>query len=107
MPDEPSPSKHHSPVDEVDAIYSVEIVAKLAGVDRQTVLHYHELGVVSPATEAMEFDSEGLRQLCRLEQLRQSHQLTDSGLQLIAGMLQEIEQLRLERRQRQRQYPGP
>lgn len=92
-----SPQDKH-PVYEMESTYSVEVVAELAGVDTRTVIHYHELGVVTSVSEAMEFDSEGLRQLCRLEQLRQSHELTDSGLQLIADLLEEVELLRQERR---------
>ena len=86
------------PVYEMESTYSVEVVAELAGVDTRTVIHYHELGVVRSVSDAMEFDAEGLRQLCRLEQLRQSHELTDSGVKLIAELLSEIERLRQERR---------
>ncbi len=86
------------PIGEIESSYSVEVIAEMAGVDTRTVLHYHEIGVIAPVSDAMEFDEIGLRHLCRLEQLRQSHGLSDSGLKLIAELLAEIELLREERR---------
>ncbi len=85
-----------------ETVYSLEVVAELAGVSIQTVRHYHEIGVISPATEALEFDTEALRQLRRVEHLRQAHELSDSGLLLVLDLLHEVEQLRLELRQRSR-----
>lgn len=102
MNPESSQQQGNSHVYEMESTYSVELVAELAGVDTHTVLHYQELGVLTPTKDTedtLEFDTEELRHLCRLEQLRQSHALTDSGLKLIADLLKEIEHLRAERRQ--------
>ena len=90
--------KGSHPLGEIESSYSVEVIAELAGVDTRTVLHYHEIGVISPVSDDMEFDEKGLRHLCRLEQLRESHNLSDGGLKLIAELLEEIELLREERR---------
>jgi len=87
---------------ECETVYSLEVVAELAGVSTQTVLHYHEIGVISTATEALEFDTEGLRQLRRIEHLRHAHRLSDSGLRFVLNLLREVEQLRQELRQRSR-----
>jgi DNA-binding transcriptional MerR regulator len=87
---------------EDEHFYSIEIIARLAGVTPQTVLHYHELGVILPATDNLEFDTEGLRQLRRIEHLRITHGLTDSGLKFISGLLDEIERLRHETRSHRR-----
>jgi DNA-binding transcriptional MerR regulator len=84
-----------------EAVYSLELMAELAGVDTQTVLHYHELGVISPATEALEFDTDNLHQLRRIEYLRHAHQLNDSSLKLIANLLLEVERLRQQLRHNQ------
>ena len=88
--------------DDPEMTYSVEVVAELIGVTTKTVLHYQELGVVSPVRESDQFDTECLRQLSRLEQLKSQHALTDSAVMLIAGLLSEIEHLRDERRCRLR-----
>ena len=63
----PEPSQQnegHTVCDpDCEVFYSLEVIAELAGVTTQTVLHYHELGVLPPATPALEFDADGLRQL--------------------------------------------
>ena len=85
---------------ETDTVYSLEVIAELAGVTPRTVLHYHELGIISPVTaDQQQFDTAGLRQLRRIEHLRQAHELTDSGVKFISGLLDEVEQLRQELRQ--------
>ncbi|MEO0017081.1 MAG: MerR family regulatory protein [Verrucomicrobiota bacterium] len=84
-----------------ETVYSIEVMAELAGVDAQTVLHYHELGVISPATAGLEFDTDGLRRLRRIEYLRHVHQLNDSNLKFISDLLLEVERLREQLRQSQ------
>ena len=88
--------------DDPEMTYSVDVIAELIGVSTKTVLHYQELGVVTPIRESDQFDTECLRQLSRLEHLRHQHELTDGAVRLIAGLLSEIEQLRDERRRRLR-----
>lgn len=102
MKPEPSQqNEEHTVYDpEGDAVYSLEVIAELAGVSTQTVLHYREIGVISPATAALEFDAEGLRQLRRIEHLRHAHKLSDSGLRFVSNLLREVEQLRQQLRQR-------
>ncbi len=85
--------------DDTELFYSVEIIAELAGISSQTVLHYREIGVISPATDDLQFDTQGLRRLRRIEHLRSAHELTDSGLKFISDLLSEVEQLRHELRQ--------
>ncbi len=90
-----------------ETVYSLEVMAELAGVDTQTVLHYHELGILSSNTEALEFDIDGLRQLRRIEYLRYTHQLNDSNLKFISDLLLEVERLREQLRQSQSlRWPG-
>ena len=81
-----------------EACYSLEVMAELAGVNSQAVLHYHELGIISPVTDALEFDTEELRHLRRIEHLRVAHQLNDDCLIFISDLLQEIERLRQQLR---------
>ena len=88
--------------DDSEITYSVEVVAELIGVSTKTVLHYQELGVVTPVRENNQFDTECLRQIARLEHLRNQHELTDGAVRLVAGLLSEVEHLRDERRCRLR-----
>lgn len=85
---------------ECEAVYSLEVIAELAGVSTQTVLHYHAMGVISPATQALEFDTECLRHLRRIEHLRHAYELNDESLLFISNLLQEVEHLRQELRHR-------
>ncbi|MDB6134523.1 MAG: MerR family regulatory protein [Verrucomicrobiales bacterium] len=88
--------------------FSLEVFASLAGVSTRTVLHYQEQGFIRPASlpapepaapEKQRFDTESLRQLRRIEHLRETCGMNDSGLRLILSLLHEVEQLRQERRQ--------
>jgi len=88
----------HKTSDDDELFYSLEIIAEMTGISPKTVLHYRELGVISPVTDDPKFDTEGLRQLRRLEHLRHTYELTDSGLKFISGLLSEVEQLRHELR---------
>jgi MerR family transcriptional regulator/heat shock protein HspR len=83
--------------------YSLEVVAELAGVDAGMVLHYQEQGFLRPVprqdSEATAFDADSLRQLRRIEHLRATCEMNEAGLKLILSLLEEVEQLREERRQ--------
>ncbi len=86
--------------------YSLEIVAELAGLSPQTVLHYQELALISPvggsAPQQPEFDVESLRQLRRIEHLRHVHEVNDTALKFILSLLDEVENLRQELRRARR-----
>lgn len=86
--------------------YSLDLIARMAGVDTRTVIRYQERGLLRscPADRQTPpvFDSECLRQLRLIEHLRGTFAVNDSGLELILGLLHEIECLRQERRQLQR-----
>lgn len=105
MNSDPPPPSHDLPVydAETDAFYSIDVIAELAGVQPQTVLHYQEQGFIRPAArddaDAALFDVECLRQLRRIRHLRATCEANDTGLKLILDLLHEIECLREERRQ--------
>lgn len=84
---------------ETETYYTIDLIAELSGTDTKTILHYQELGVISPTPETQQYNTETLRQLCRLEHLRQAHTLSDSATKLVAGLLTEIESLRQQHRQ--------
>ncbi|CAN5750678.1 hypothetical protein BH11VER1_BH11VER1_29280 [soil metagenome] len=89
--------------EEPDTYYSLEVFAELAGVDTTTILHYQEQGIIRPVLEATgddaAFDAESLRQLRRIEHLRATCEMNEAGLKLLLSLLEEVEQLRQERRQ--------
>lgn len=88
---------------ETDLHYSIEVIAELAGVNPHTVIHYQEQGFFRPSSRDEEnaemFDVEFLRQLRRIEHLRTTCEMNDSGLKLMFDLLHEIESLREESRQ--------
>jgi DNA-binding transcriptional MerR regulator len=83
---------------ETEKFYSLEVVAELAGISIQTVLYYYELGVIPPTTTDLHFNIEDLRLIRRIDYLRHHHELTDGSLKLVANLLNEVEQLRKEQR---------
>lgn len=99
-PEQSKESTHWPVVEcETDTSYTIETVAELAGMSVKTVLHYQELGVISTGGQQPEFNTETLRQLRHIERLRSTHELGDSGVKLIAELLDEIEGLRHRLRQ--------
>jgi DNA-binding transcriptional MerR regulator len=103
-----SPDAENLPVydAETDMTYTIDVVAELAGVDSQMVLHYQEQGFIravdATSQAPVEFDDESLRRIRQIEHLRRTCAVNDAGLKLILGLLHEIEDLRRERRQAQR-----
>lgn len=89
--------------EEPDTYYTLEVFAKLSGVDTTTILHYQEQGFIRPVSRKVStdasFDAECLRQIRRIEHLRATCEMNEAGLKLILSLLDEVEQLRQERRQ--------
>lgn len=83
---------------DTDATYTLDVIASLTGVTSQTVLHYQEQGLIAPV--AGQFDAEALRTLRRIEHLRATCAVNESGLKLILELMDEIERLRAELRSR-------
>lgn len=88
-----------------DAAYTLDVVAQLTGVSSQTILFYHEQGLLTavpgPAqSDERYFDDEALRAIRRLEHLRTEFELKEPALRLMANLLAEIEHLRAEARSR-------
>ena len=96
----------HLPVFElnVEATYSLDVIAELSGVSAQTILQYSERGLISPVAETgsqgFQFDEETLRTLRRIEQLSTSCEMNMEGLKLMLELMDEVEQLREDLRSR-------
>jgi hypothetical protein len=82
--------------------YSLDLIARMAGVDTGTVIRYQERGLLRSCSAGHPtrpvFDSECLRQLRLIEHLRGTFAVNDSGLELMLSLLHEVECLRLELR---------
>ena len=108
MNSDPAHSSDDLPVYEVesDTCYTIEVIAELAGVNSQTVLHYQEQGFIRPLArddgDDAIFDVECLRQLRRIAHLRKTCGMNDAGLKLMLDLLHEIECLREQLRQMHR-----
>ena len=78
-----------------EPVYSLEIVARLSGLDAETILHYQEQGFIRPLPDSEDrFDDEALRTLRRIEHLRDTCGVNDAGLRLILTLLDEVDRLR-------------
>lgn len=89
---------------EEDATYTLEMTAKITGVATTTILHYHEEGLLSQLKSAgarpLEFDNDTLRQIQRIEHLRETYEAPTRTVKLILGLMDEVEKLRQQLRRR-------
>ena len=75
--------------------YTLDILAGITGVSTQTIVQYQEHGLIRS-----QFDDETVRVLRRIEYLRETFEMNLGGLKLLTHLLDEVEQLRQERRAR-------
>jgi hypothetical protein len=89
---------------ETEQTYTLEVVEKLTGISCRRVLSYCEFGFVSYRTgesstaDSYSFDVEAIRRLRHIEDLRHRCQVSEQGLRILVGMLDEIEKLRADLR---------
>lgn len=93
-----SPPTEHGPA------YTLDIIASACGISSQTVIHYHEQGLLSPASQDESgtalYDDDCLHRLRRIEHLRETYALETAALRLTLGLMDEVERLRSELRHR-------
>ena len=80
--------------------FTLEILARITGISIQAICDYQVHGIIRPASRDDTFDDEAVRTLRRLEHLRTTCEMNLSGLKLLAGLLNEVEHLRAELRER-------
>lgn len=87
-----------------EATYTLELVAQITGVSSQTILLYHERGLVPVSDTASagkpHFGDDAVRAIRRMEHLRTEWQLSERALELTLNLLTEIERLQQETRAR-------
>jgi MerR family transcriptional regulator/heat shock protein HspR len=78
-----------------ETVYTLEVFARISGVDAQTILHYQQQGFLRPLPDSgNHFDDEALRTLRRIEHLRETCGVNEAGLRLILDLLDELDRLR-------------
>lgn len=75
--------------------YTLEVLAQLTGLSTQLLVSYQEHGIIQP-----QYDDDTVRRLRRIEHLRESCEMNFEGMCLVARLLDEVEHLREELRQR-------
>ena len=81
--------------------YTLDILSQVTGISTQTILLYHEHGIIRPSSEnGTQYDDDAVRILRRIEHLRDTCEMNLSGLKVLANLLEEVEKLRLELRAR-------
>lgn len=81
-------------------VYTLDIVAELAGVSTTTILHYQEQGLIHPAEPTGDFDDETVHTLRRIEHLRHTSEANLTGIKLILELLDEVDRLKATLRAR-------
>ena len=76
------------------ATYSLEIVAKITGVDTETILRYQAQGLLEPVADSTTFDDESVHTLRRIEHLRRRFETNLSGVRLMLNLMDEIDRLK-------------
>ncbi len=80
--------------------FTPEVLARITGISIQTICEYQVYDIIRPAYRGDTFDDEAVRTLRRLEHIRATCEMNLSGLKLLAGLLNEVEQLRAALRER-------
>ena len=94
-PDSESEQLVYEPDEE--ATYTLEIAARLTGVNTETILHYQEQDFIqtsTPDSESPVLGDEALRTVRQIEHLRQTCEVNEAGLRLILKLMDELELLR-------------
>jgi DNA-binding transcriptional MerR regulator len=80
--------------------YSIETAARLSHVSRRMIAVYCQHGLVSPVMDPASggwfFNDDGIRRLRRIEYLREACGMNLSAMEMILGLLDEVEELRRE-----------
>ena len=83
-----------------DTVYPLETIARLAGVERRTVLIYCRHGMLRPVQQGPEeswmFADEDVRVIRQIERLRTSHDINLPGIRIILELSERITELERE-----------
>jgi MerR family transcriptional regulator/heat shock protein HspR len=101
-PSEPDPNRVVEP--DAEVAYTIDVVARVSGLSCETILHFHEQGLIAPTagdTAGCEcYDDETVHRLRRIEYLRTCYGMELAAIKLTLDLMDELEQLRAELRSR-------
>jgi DNA-binding transcriptional MerR regulator len=83
---------------DANAIYHLEIVAKLTGISSETIIYYREIGLIQACGNPDEFDVETLNKLGRIEHFRSAFETNLVGVKLILDLMDQVDRLKQELR---------
>ncbi len=96
------PDSRPDPESAADVGYTLDLVATVCGLTSQTLLLYHEEGLIQPAAghapEGYQFDEDTVHRLRQIEYLRNAYGLDLPAIKLTLDLIDEIERLRTELR---------
>lgn len=69
------------------ASYTLDVVARITGIQSETILHYQETGLIGPDP----YNDDTVRTLRRIEHLRSSYEVNEAALKLILGLMERVE----------------
>ena len=89
---------------DMDASYTLDVTAEMTGVSSTTILRYREEGLIPQAMASesgeLHFNDDALRRLRRIEYLRTTQEISESGIRLVCDLVDEIERLQADLRLR-------
>lgn len=75
--------------------YTLEVLAEITGIESTTLIQYQEHGIIRP-----DFDDDTVRNLRRVQHLRDACEMNLEGVKLLTQLLDEVERLREQLRAR-------
>lgn len=82
------------------ALYTLDVAARLAAVPRRSILIYCRIGLVRPIFQepygVMTFNEEAIYTVRRIETMRTVHGINLAGIKTMFELLDEVERLRAE-----------
>jgi len=94
-------SQDLSAAPEPEGIYTMEMTARVSGLHSETLLYYHEQGLIHSISDADgrdRFNDETVHRLRRIEHLRETFGMDFAALKLTLELMDEIDHLRAELR---------
>ncbi len=83
-----------------EAVYGIDVVAQLVHAPKRTILVYCKHGLVSPMPASTDqgytFDAQAVRDLLRIESLRQACDNELTTLKFMVDLINEVQRLRRE-----------
>ena len=79
-------------------LYVLDVIARMAEIDEQTILHYEEEGFIAPATEKDQkfYTDDDLEEVKMIRRLTEELGVNLAGVEVILNMRQQILDMQLE-----------